>query len=302
MTRKLEGMLSAMATPFTADGAHIDTDALAELVEGTIAAGVEGLIPAGSTGEFPSLSVDERKQLTELVARQANGRVLLVPHTGHTSTATAIDLSRHAESVGADAVMVVHPYYEPMSEDEVFAYFEDISNAISIPIMVYNIPSCTGVNLRPAFLARLGREIEHVQYVKDSSGDLSQLQELLYHHSDDVTTFNGWDTLTFSGLELGSKGSVWGAVNVAPRQCAELFDLVHDGKMQEARALWDRLWPIMYFLTTEGYNASVKAGAQLAGFRVGSPRRPQLPLAPEKTERLRQLMLAAGAIGELVAA
>jgi dihydrodipicolinate synthase/N-acetylneuraminate lyase len=198
--------------------------------------------------------------------------------------------------------MVVQPYYEPMSLDEVFAYFQDISNAISIPIMVYNIPSCTGVNLSPAFLARLGREIEHVEYVKDSSGDLSQLQDLLYNYAADVTTFNGWDTLTYSGLELGSKGSVWGAVNVVPEQCVALFDLIQQGQHQQARDLWDRLWPIMYFLTTEGYNASVKAGANLAGFRVGNPRRPQLPLSAEKTERLRQLMVGAGARLELVAA
>ncbi len=300
--RQLSGMLSAMATPLTSDGSQIDEDALRELVEGTIAAGVAGLIPAGSTGEFPSLSTEERKRLTTVVANQARGRVTLVPQTGSTRTDVAIDLSKHAESVGADAVMVVQPYYEPMSLDEVFAYFEDISNAISIPIMVYNIPSCTGVNLSPAFLARLGREIERVEYVKDSSGDFSQLQDLLYNYSDDVTTFNGWDTLTFSGLELGSKGSVWGAVNLMPRQCVQLFDLVQKGQLQEARLLWDKLWPVMHFLTTEGYNASVKAGAAIAGFRVGNPRRPQLPLSPEKVDRLRHLMVGAGAVRDLVPA
>ena len=296
MARDLRGVLSAMCTPFTADGDHVDEAALRDLSEGTIKAGVHGLIPCGSTGEFATLSPEERKRVTEVVLDQARGRVPVAPHVGSTSTAVAVDLARHAERAGADAVMAVNPYYEPLSPDELHGYFKDISDAVNIPIMIYNLPGGTGQNLRPDFLARLAREIENVKYVKDSSGDLSQVSELLYNYGKDVTVFNGWDTITFSGLALGSKGSVWGAVNVMPKQCADLFDLIAADKIGDARSLWDTMWPVMQFLVTEGYVASVKAGANLIGFRVGRPRLPIRPLSAEKTKELGDLLTRAGAL------
>jgi 4-hydroxy-tetrahydrodipicolinate synthase len=299
MVRELRGILSAMSTPFSSDDGRIDEPALRDLVEGTIKAGVHGLIPCGSTGEFPTLSVEERNRVAEIVVEQARGRVPVAPHVGSTSTAVAIGLAKHAESIGADAVMAVSPYYEPLSLDEVYGYFKDISDAVNIPIMVYNLPAATGMNLRPDFLVRLAREIKNVRYVKDSSGDLSQVSELLYRYGNAVTVFNGWDTITFSGLVLGSKGSVWGAVNVMPKHCADLFNLIQAGKLTEARALWDAMWPVMQFLGSEGYVASVKAGANLIGFRVGNPRPPIRPLSVQKTNELKALLITAGAIKEV---
>ncbi len=299
MAREFRGILSAMCTPFTSDGSRIDEPALRELIEGTIQAGVHGLIPCGSTGEFPALSVEERKRVAEITVELARGRVPVAPHVGSTSTAVAIALAQHAEGVGADGVMAVNPYYEPMSLDEVYGYFGDLSDAINIPIIVYNLPGATGMNLRPDFLARLAREIKNVRYVKDSSGDLSQVSELLYRYGDDVTVFNGWDTITFSGLALGSKGSVWGAVNVMPKHCADLFNLIEAGKLHEARVLWAVMWPVMQFLVTEGYVASVKAGANLIGFRVGNPRPPIRPLSAQKTNELKALLAKAGAFKEM---
>lgn len=296
MARQLRGILSALATPFTPGGAEIDEAGLRELVDGTIAAGVHGLIPCGSTGEFPALSMEERKRVAEIVVDQARGRVPVAPHTGSCSTSDAIELSRHAESIGADAVMVVQPYYEAPNLDEIVGYYKDISDAIHIPIMVYNNPAGTGVNPGAEFMGRIAREVKNVKYIKDSSGDLSQVSELLYKFGDEVIIFNGWDTITYSGLALGTKGSVWGAANVMPKQCADLFNLIDAGQMVEARALWDRMWPVNQFLVTEGYAASVKAGANLIGFHVGDPRLPYRPLSPEKKEELRRLLVTAGAI------
>lgn len=302
MPRELRGILSAMCTPFTPDGREVDEPALRELAEGTIKAGVHGLIPCGSTGEFPALTTEERKRVAEVVVDQARGRVPVAPHVGSTSTAIAIDLAKHAEQAGADGVMAVNPYYEALSLDEVFGYFKDISDAINIPIMVYNLPGATGTNLKPEFLARLAREIKNVNYVKDSSGDLSQVSELLYRFGREVTVFNGWDTITFSGLALGSKGSVWGAANVMPKQCADLFNLLDAGKVGDAQSLWGKMWPVMQFLVTEGYVASVKAGATLIGFRVGHPRPPIRPLPKPKADELRSLLIAAGALREVTTA
>jgi 4-hydroxy-tetrahydrodipicolinate synthase len=299
MPRVLRGILSAMCTPFTSDGRQVDEGALRDLVDGTIAAGVHGLIPCGSTGEFATLTTEERKRVAEVVVDQARGRVPVAPHVGSTSTAVAVELARHAEQVGADAVMAVNPFYEPLSLDEVFGYFQDISDAVSIPIVVYNLPGATGMNLKPEFLARLAREITHVDYVKDSSGDLSQVSELLYRYGREVTVFNGWDTITFSGLALGSTGSVWGAVNVMPKHCADLFNLLQAGEAGEAQRLWERMWPVMQFLVTEGYVASVKAGAALIGFRVGPPRPPIRPLPAAKVDALKRLLVAAGVLREV---
>lgn len=296
MPRELRGILSALATPFTADGAEINEDGLRELVDGSIEAGIHGLIPCGSTGEFFVLTRDERKRVAEIVMDQTRGRVPVVPHTGSCSTAEAIELSRHAENIGADGVMVVQPYYEAPSLDEIVGYYKDISDAISIPIMVYNNPAGTGVNPGAEFMGRIAREVPNVKYIKDSSGDLSQVSELLFKYGNEVTILNGWDTITYSGLALGTKGSVWGAANVMPRQCARLFNLVDAGELLEARALWDKMWPVNQFLVTEGYAASVKAGANLIGFHVGDPRPPYRPLSPAKKEELRQLLVNAGAI------
>ncbi len=296
MARELRGILSALATPFTPGGAEIEESGLRELVDGSIEAGIHGLIPCGSTGEFFVLTRDERKRVAEIVMDQARGRVPVVPHTGSCSTAEAIDLSRHAESIGADGVMVVQPYYEAPSLDEIVGYYKDISDAIHIPIMVYNNPAGTGVNPGAEFMGRIAREVPNVKYIKDSSGDLSQVSELLYSYGKEVTILNGWDTITYSGLALGTKGSVWGAANVMPRQCAGLFNLVAAGELVEARTLWDKMWPVNQFLVTEGYAASVKAGANLIGFHVGDPRLPYRPLSPAKKEELRRLLINVGAI------
>src|SRR5688572_20949697 len=196
MGKPLRGILSALSTPFDAQS-RVDEGALRELVEGQIAEGIHGFIPCGSTGEFPALSTEERKRVTEVVLETVNGRAPVAAHTGSTSTAVAIDLSKHAKAAGADAVMVVQPYYEPLSLDEIYGYFQEIGAAADLPIMVYNIPSCTGMNLPVDFMAKMAREIPQVQYVKDSSGDLSQVEQMLYQHSDVMTSFNGWDTVTF---------------------------------------------------------------------------------------------------------
>ena len=165
MARDLRGVLSAMCTPFTADGGHVDEAALRDLSEGTIKAGVHGLIPCGSTGEFATLSPEERKRVTEVVLDQARGRVPVAPHVGSTSTAVAVDLARHAERAGADAVMAVNPYYEPLSPDELHGYFRDISDAVNIPIMIYNLPGGTGQQ-EVTFFKSVGLAIEDVAVAK----------------------------------------------------------------------------------------------------------------------------------------
>lgn len=289
MTR-LHGILCAMVTPMTADQ-EVDEAGTRRLVELLIEAGVHGLIPTGSTGEFPTLSLDERKRVTETVIQVARGRVPVIPHTAAMATRDVVELSRHAQHAGAQGLMIVPPYYEPLSEAEVRVHYAAIAAATDLPIMLYNIPSASGFNFRPEFVLALHAEMPAIRYVKDSTGDARVLQAMIGAFGDRISVFNGWDTLSLLGLVAGTAGCVWGAVNVMPRECVALYDLVagkHD--LVGASELWARMMPANAFFEREGYVAAVKAGTMLAGRPAGPPRAPIQPLSPAKVEELRRLL------------
>lgn len=302
MAIERHGVMSAMCTPFTANGAQIDEGALRDLVDGTIEAGVAGLVPGGTSGEFTSLTEEERRRLLEVVAEQGGGRVPVVAHVGSTSTSQSLDLARHAEQAGADVVLAVHPYYAPLSLDEVRRYFAEVAAATRLPLMVYNFPACTGLNLEAGFVASLAREIDTLDYVKDTTGDLAQVFRLIDEHAGDVTVLNGWDSIALPTLRLGGTAQILGTGNVMPRRWVELFEAVETGRLDEAEALWRTMLPVTRFVIAEGFVASLKAGATLAGFQVGEPRAPFNPLSPEKTDELKRLMAKAGALEEAVTA
>ena len=300
MAIELRGVMSAMCTPFTADGHDVDEGALRDLVDGTIEAGVSGLVPGGSSGEFPSLAIDERRRVLEVVVEQSGGRVPVVAHAGSTSTRQAIDLTRHAEDAGADMVLAVQPYYAPLSLDEVRRYFAEVAGASALPLVAYNFPACTGLNLEPDFVASLAREIDTLAYVKDTTGDLAQVFRLLDEHSADVTVLNGWDSIALPALRLGDHAQILGTANVMPRRWVELFDAVEAGRSDEAEALWPPMLAVARFVIAEGFVACLKAGASLAGFSVSEPRAPFNPLTPARKEELRVLLVEAGALPEAV--
>ena len=294
---RLQGVMSAMCTPFSSGGAALDEPVLRDLVDVGIDAGLGGLVPGGSTGEFTSLTRPERERLLEVVVDQAAGRVPVVAHAGATTTAEAVELARHGEAAGAAAILAVHPYYTPLSLGEVRGFYEDVAGAVALPIIVYNIPPFTGMNLPPDFLGILAREVDGVAYVKDTSGDIAQVQALMGDHDDALSVLNGWDAIGLPVLALGATAMILGSAGVMPRQWVELFGHVEAGRMEEARALWGRIWPVTRFLLAERVPGSVKAGSALAGLPVGEPRAPHRPLAPDKVDELRGLMATAGALG-----
>ena len=289
-----KGILCAMSTPFTSDGERLDEQAMRRLIDWLISEGVHGIIPLGSTGEFASQDEDERKRAAELTIEHVNGRVPVVVHTADISTRKVVMYSKHAEKAGAAGLMIVPPYYEPLSEDEMFAHYQAVSDAVSIPIMVYNIPSAAGVDMGPAFVDRLAA-IERVTMLKDSTGNALTLQDTIEVCGDRIDVFNGWDSLSFLGMAAGAVGCVWGAANVMPRQCVELYELVVErGDLAAARELWRKMLPVCFFLEREGYVGGVKAGAAIAGMEIGPPRRPILPLTQAKREELAKLLAALG--------
>lgn len=284
MTTSLAGVVSALATPFTPED-DLDQARLRQLVDRTIDAGVAGVVAGGSTGEFAAMTPAERRILVETVVDQTAGRVPVVAQTGAMTTREAIELSRHAEQAGADVLMVVAPYYEALTVEETLRYLRIVADSVQVPVMLYNLPVATGVNLTPDLVRRLATEVENIDYVKDTTGDLGQLAALIHHHGDVISAFMGWDSLCLAALVEGAAGVVAGTANVIPHELVELHRLVAAGDLTQARSVWDRIFPLVDAMLAVPFIPAVKAACAEAGFPIGSPRDPVRDLdAAARTE------------------
>ncbi len=285
----ITGILVALVTPFTADD-RVDDAGIEHHVDRMVAAGIHGLVPLGTTGEFTTMTHEERRHVTDAVIEAAAGRIPVYPHTGAQSTEEAIALSRHAQEAGAAGVMIVPPYYDPLRLHELHAHLTAIGEAIDIPIVYYNVPGATGLRLTPHQLAGLGA-LPNVRYIKDTSGDFSSVTAMLMHYKDSITTFNGWDTLTFGALATGATGSVWGMANLLPEQAVKLYDaLAVKGDLAEGRRLWAGLWPVNDLLESHNYVAAIKGGLEEIGESAGPTRPPIKPLDPAVRTELGALL------------
>lgn len=293
---KIEGIISAMVTPFEAGGQRVEEVGLRSLVNRTIRAGADGLVPCGGTGEFSALSDDERRFVTSVVCDEAAGRVPVIPHTGAASTKEAIALSQHAEEVGATAVLLTVPYFEPISFVEAREYYAAVAGSVGIPIVVYNHPGSTGLHMTTSFLVELANEIETVKYVKDSSGDLGQLFELASEHAEEITVLSGVDSLLGPALLLGVRGAIMGGVNFLASPYSRMMAAARDGDLAAVASLWRGLYPVTHFLDTNPYNPAVKAGCEVIGESSGVCRSPAQPLTRERFEQLKKLMTASGVV------
>jgi 4-hydroxy-tetrahydrodipicolinate synthase len=241
---KLSGILTALITPFDGQD-RIDTENLRRIVDRSIDGGVDGVVACGSTGEFAAMTGVERRHVVETVIDQTAGRVPVVAQTGATSTAEAIALSRHARDAGASVLMVVTPYYEPLSLDETLGYLRTVAGAVDIPVMLYNLPGATGVNLDPETVGRLAREVENIQYIKDTSADMAQAGRLIHHYGDVISTFLGCDSLLLAALTEGAAGVMAGTANVMPEELVSVCRAVQAGDFGRARAEWVEIYLLM---------------------------------------------------------
>ena len=290
MPDPFHGVLAALITPLTPDGARIDADGLAGNVERLIAGGVRGLVPGGSTGEFTTLTTAERRQLAEATLAAAAGRVPVVVGTGALSTAETIELSVHAEQAGAAAVMIVPPFYDALGWRELLAHDTAVAERIAIPIMYYNLPAATGVRLDAGQFREL-RAAARVTSLKDTGGDAVAATELVQAGDDAPVLLNGYDTLTFAALAAGVRAVVWGAASIVPEPCAALHRLLIEAiDLPAARELWARLWPLCSFLESQSYPAAVKVACAQMGDATGPVRAPLLALEPAAAEELRRLI------------
>jgi 4-hydroxy-tetrahydrodipicolinate synthase len=279
MTTQLGGILSALATPFTPQG-DIDEARLRRLVDRNIAGGVAGVVAGGSTGEFAAMTGAERRLLVETVVDQTARRVPVVAQTGAMSTVEAIELSRHAQAAGADAVMLVTPYYEALTVAETMDYLRTVAGSVQVPVMLYNLPVATGVNLTPDLVRQLATEVDTILHIKDTTGDLSQAARLVHHHGDVISTFVGWDSLCLAAFVEGAAGAVAGTANVIPEELVAVYRAVRAGDLAAARAAWNRIYPLIDAMLAAPFIPAVKAALDEFGFPVGVPRAPVQELDP----------------------
>ena len=294
MSDSFRGIFPALVTPMT-DTEEIDLAAHGEMVDYLITTGgVHGVIPLGSTGEYYALTPGERKEVLRATIEAAGGRVPVLAGANAGATHEVVRYCRQAEELGAAGVLLAAPYYSLPTTDELFEHFRVVNDSISIPIMLYNYPGRTGVDMTPDLIDRLA-DLENVKYVKESSGDVTRVSEIIRRSGDRITTFCGCDTAALESFVLGAVGWVGGVVNVLPKEHVELFELaVTKQDIPAARELYYKLLPVLALMEGGGkYTQFVKAGCRLRGHPAGPPRRPLLPATEEEVARIEE------AIGEL---
>ena len=290
MSAKLNGIFPALVTPMTPDE-KIDHATLETFVDGLIdKGGVQGILPLGSTGEYYALDKEERAAVLKTVIRAVAGRVPVVAGTNAGATREVVTFCQEAEQLGAAGVLLAAPYYSLPTQDELFEHFCIVAESIRIPIMLYNYPGRTGVDMVPDLIVRLA-EIDNIQYVKESSGDISRVSEIIRRCGEKLTVFCGCDTAALESFVLGAAGWVGGVANCLPREHVELYDLaVRKQDFVAAREPYYRLLPVLAMMEAGGkYTQFVKAGCQIMGRPVGPPRRPLSPAADVDIDSLKRV-------------
>ncbi|WP_245826431.1 dihydrodipicolinate synthase family protein [Rhodobacter aestuarii] len=279
------GSYTVCITPFDAEGG-VDLPTLRDYVDWQIDEGVHGLIPLGSTGEFLSLSREERAAVAETVITQAAGRVPVLIGTAAEWTDEAIAISREAEALGADGVMLVPPYYSSPTDAELIVHFTRVAEALSIPVMLYNNPFTANVDLSAALVGRLS-EVDNISYIKDTSKNVHRVTELLEACQGRMTVFAGY--YPWESYLAGAEGYSSVMSNIMPKLSAQTFDRTVDGS-NEGRALYIKSLPLINALAGDLYVSATKAAMAMIGRPVGAPRPPRLPLPAAKAAELQTIL------------
>jgi 4-hydroxy-tetrahydrodipicolinate synthase len=291
------GVIPAIPTPFTADGREVDVDALRRVVRHVVEGGVHGIMTTGGTGEFPHLSREERRLVTEVVVSEAAGSVTIFAGTSGCATWEAIELTRDAAAAGADAAILVPPYYFGIPDDMLFGFFAEVAGADVLPVVVYNNPLYTGNNLSPTLIAEL-MEVDGIVGLKQSQDDLGQLVEALrLAEGSGRNLCTGIDSQFYAALCIGARGIYSTAASIVPAAMVRLWDLVQEGDHDEALAQHSALQPLNRFLEYDpGYVSPTKEALRMLGLDCGPVRRP-LPDFPEsERSALREALAGLGVL------
>ncbi|WP_172827284.1 dihydrodipicolinate synthase family protein [Mycobacterium asiaticum] len=285
------GIIAYPVTPFSSDG--IDTERLTALVERLVSSGVHGIAPLGSTGELAYLEEAEFDTVVDTTIAAVNGRVPVVVGVSDVTTARTIRRAQYAQQAGADAVMVLPVSYWKLTDREIAQHYRSIGQSIGIPMMAYNNPATSGVDMSPELLVTMFGEIDNLTMVKESTGDLNRMRRIAELSEGQLPFYNGSNPLVLDALKVGASGWCTAAPNLRPKPCIDLYEAVRAGDLEKAQIHYDDLKPLLQFIVAGGLPTTVKAGLDLLGVPVGEPRRPLLPLDEQGRGELKDLLRAA---------
>lgn len=287
------GSFVAIVTPFLKG--KVDERALAELIEWQIAKGTNGIVPCGTTGESATLSHEEHNRVIELTVEVVNRRVPVIAGTGSNSTAEAITLTKHAKQAGVDGALLITPYYNKPTQEGLYRHYKAVAEAVDLPLVLYNIPGRTGVNMLPATIARLSA-IKTIVGVKEGSGSVQQASDVVQMCGERLTVLAGDDSLTLPMMAVGGKGVITVTANVVPTDMANLVKAFADGKIDEARRIHFKLSPLFAALFYETNPIPVKEALGMMGKIDPELRLPLCPMAQDTRDKLVRVLKDAGLI------
>ncbi len=289
-----EGILPAIITPFNSDGS-VDFDALREVVRFQIKKGVHGFFACGTVGEGVLMSIEQRKAVAEAIVKEAKGKVPVIVHVGTTNTSESVELAKHAEQIGAKAVGAVTPFFFKPDIEGLKMHYQAIAEAVHIPVFVYNIPRMTGFNITAETFRKLC-VIEGVAGIKDSSGNLSQIQEIIETAPKPITVINGADDILLAALIVGVNAEISGTANIAPELLVEIYESYKEGNYEKALKLQRKLNVLKRAVYSIGSSniSSIKAALEMRGVKAGIPKKPIRPLNSEEISKLKDKLSALG--------
>lgn len=289
----LKGAITAVVTPFK--NGRIDEEAYRALIERQIREGIHGLVPCGTTGESPTLSHDEHKRVVSICIDQVKKRVPVVAGAGSNSTAESLELTQHVQEAGADYALIITPYYNKPTQEGLYQHYKTLASRTRVPIVVYNVPGRTSVNLLPETMARLS-EFPNIVGLKDATGNLTQGAKTLELCGDKITVLSGDDFTVLPLLAIGGQGVISVVSNVVPADMAGMCTAFFKGDLEAARKLHYKMWPLTEAMFYETNPVPVKTALKLMGQITGEVRQPLCPLSPANETHLRQVMQDYGLI------
>jgi 4-hydroxy-tetrahydrodipicolinate synthase len=292
--RQFQGSIVALITPFR--NGKVDEPKLRELVEFHVAHGTDGIVACGTTGEDPGLSHDEHERVVEVIIQTAAGRLPVIVGTGSNSTAHTIALTRHAERAGAAAALVVNPYYNKPTQEGLYRHFRAVAEATALPVFVYNIQSRTAVNVDTDTLARLHRDCRTVIGVKEASGSLDQMSQVMAACGPDFIMLSGDDNLTLPVMAVGGRGVISVIANIVPRDVVDMTHAALDDDWKRARELHYRLYPLAKAAFLETNPIPIKEAMAMAGMIEPEFRLPMCRMGEANRERLRAILKPYGLV------
>lgn len=288
-----QGSIVAIITPFKDE--KIDEEAYRALIEEQIEGGTSAIVPCGTTGESATLSVEEHNRVIDIAIDAVSKRVPVIAGAGGNSTSEAIELSAHAKKAGADATLQVTPYYNKPSQEGLYQHFKAIADAVALPQVLYNVPGRTAINLLPETVARLA-ELSEVVAIKEASGNLAQMTDVIKLAGDKITLLSGDDNLILPVLSIGGKGVISVVANIVPRDTAAIVKAWLDGDTEKARELFFKLYPLCQAMFYETNPVPVKTSLALMGKIEDELRLPMAPMSESNLEKLKKTLGSYGLI------